>query len=111
MRQHPVIARDMLREIDHLNPAVQIPYAHHERWDGSGYPLGLQEEEIPLAARIFAVVDVWDALVHDRVYRKAWKAEDAAEFIRDQAGKQFDPEIAALFLEHLSEFADSAFWE
>jgi HD-GYP domain-containing protein (c-di-GMP phosphodiesterase class II) len=74
-----------------------IPYSHHEKWDGSGYPRGLKGEEIPLAARLFAVVDVWDALTSDRPYRPAWKKEDALAFIREQSGTHFDPQCVKLF--------------
>ena len=99
MRQHPRHARDMLAPITFLHPALDIPYCHHERWDGAGYPRGLKGEEIPLAARIFAVVDVWDALTgSDRPYRKAWPREKAVEYIRSQAGKHFDPRVVEMFL-------------
>ena len=72
MRQHPIYAFNLLTPITSLGPALEIPYSHHEKWDGSGYPQGLKGEQIPLAARIFAVVDVWDALRSDRPYRRAW---------------------------------------
>jgi len=72
MKQHPVYAYDMLAPIDYLKPALDIPYCHHEKWDGTGYPRGLKGKAIPLAARIFAVADVYDALTSDRPYRKAW---------------------------------------
>lgn len=98
MRRHPVYARDMLAEVDYLRPALEIPYYHHERWDGSGYPEGLKGEEIPLCARIFAVVDVHDALSTDRPYREAWPAEKVLEYLRDNAGVLFDPTIAEAFL-------------
>lgn len=78
--------------------ALEIPYCHHERWDGSGYPRGLKGLEIPLSTRIFAVVDVYDALTSDRPYRKAWPREKALAYIQEQAGKQFDPEVAEAFL-------------
>jgi len=93
MRKHPMYAYEMLSPIHYLRPALDIPYCHHEKWDGSGYPRGLQGEGIPLAARIFAVVDVWDALTSDRPYRKAWKKENALEYIREQAGKHFDTRL------------------
>lgn len=98
MKQHPQLAYQMLSAIEYLRPALDIPYCHHEKWDGSGYPRGLKGEEIPLAARIFAVVDVWDALTSDRPYRKAWKKEDALEYIRSQAGAHFDPQVVDHFL-------------
>jgi len=98
MRQHPVFAYEMLSRIEYLRPALDIPYCHHEKWDGSGYPRGLKGEEIPLAARIFAVVDVWDALTSDRPYRPAWTREQAIAYLREQAGKHFDPHIVEVFL-------------
>lgn len=98
MRQHPVIANEMLSRITFLAPALDIPYCHHEKWDGSGYPRGLSGEQIPLAARIFAVVDVWDSLTSDRPYRKAWTPERALGYIKEQAGKHFDPAVVEQFL-------------
>jgi PAS domain S-box-containing protein len=98
MRQHPVYAREMLSPIAYLRPAMDIPYYHHEKWDGSGYPNGLKGEQIPLAARVFAVVDVFDALTSDRPYRSAWPREEALEYIREQAGKHFDPAVVEMFL-------------
>ncbi len=97
MRQHPTLAYDMLSPIEYLRPALNIPYCHHEKWDGSGYPRGLKGEEIPLAARLFAVVDVWDALRSARPYRKAWTEGEALEYIRTQSGKHFDPQVVELF--------------
>jgi putative two-component system response regulator len=88
----------MLSSIEYLRPALDIPYCHHEKWDGSGYPRGLKGEEIPLAARAFAVVDVWDALTSDRPYRNAWSRQAAVDYIREQSGTLFDPRIAAIFL-------------
>jgi PAS domain S-box-containing protein len=99
MKQHPTFAYEMLSPIDHLKPALDIPYCHHEKWDGNGYPQGLKGEEIPLSARIFAVVDVWDALRSDRPYRDAWSDEKALAYIKDQAGKHFDPRVVEVFLE------------
>jgi HD-GYP domain-containing protein (c-di-GMP phosphodiesterase class II) len=99
MRKHPVYAYEMLLPIQYLRPALDIPYYHHERWDGSGYPCKLKKEEIPLAARIFSIVDVWDALRSDRPYRKAWPEEQVHDYIRDQVGKEFDPHIVATFME------------
>lgn len=97
MRQHPQLAYDMLSSIDYLRPALDIPYCHHEKWDGSGYPHRLKGEHIPLAARIFAIVDVWDALTSDRPYRPAWSKEDSFAHIREQSGKHFEPQIVDLF--------------
>lgn len=99
MRQHPTFAYQMLSPIHFLKPALDIPYCHHEKWDGSGYPRGLKGEQIPLVARIFAVVDVWDALTSDRPYRKAWPPKQALAYLREQAGKHFDPAVVKAFLE------------
>ncbi|TBH20121.1 PAS domain S-box protein [Thermus thermamylovorans] len=99
MKKHPVYAYEWLSGIPFLRKALEIPYAHHERWDGSGYPRGLKGLEIPLSARIFAVVDVYDALTSDRPYRKAWPREKALAYLEEQAGQQFDPEVVAAFLE------------
>lgn len=103
MRRHPVYAYDLLSPIEFLRPALEIPYFHHERWDGSGYPQGLKGEQIPLAARIFAVVDVWDALTSERPYRPAWSKEKALEYIIEQSGKQFDPKVVEIFVRILKE--------
>ena len=98
MRMHPVFAYDLLSNIPFLRPALDIPYCHHEKWDGSGYPQGLCGEQIPLAARIFAVVDVWDALGSDRPYRKKWNKRKILGYIRAETGTHFDPEIVKHFL-------------
>ncbi len=98
MRRHPIYAYELLSPIEYLHPALEIPYCHHEHWDGNGYPRGLKGEEIPLSARIFAVVDVWDALTSDRPYRPAWEPEKALEYIIEQRGKQFDPAVVDIFL-------------
>ena len=98
MKLHPVYARDLLYPIEHLRPAMEIPYCHHEKWDGSGYPEGLRGEQIPLAARIFAVVDVWDALRSDRPYRPAWPREKVEEHIRSLVGTHFDAGVVEMFL-------------
>lgn len=105
MRKHPVYARDLLEPIDYLRPAIDIPYSHHEKWDGSGYPLGLSREEIPLSARIFAVIDVYDALTCDRPYRDAWPEDDVLAHIDDQTGMHFDPHVAEAFFELMPELA------
>ncbi|MGA1874993.1 MAG: MASE3 domain-containing protein [bacterium] len=97
MRQHPVHAYNMLSPIFYLRPALDIPYEHHERWDGSGYPRGLKGEQIPPAVRIFSVVDVWDALSSDRPYRKGWPEHKVTEYICRQAGSHFDPTVVAAF--------------
>ncbi|HMP01517.1 MAG TPA: HD-GYP domain-containing protein [Gemmatales bacterium] len=101
MEKHPEMGRSLLEPIEHLQPALAIPWCHHERWDGSGYPRGLKGQEIPLAARIFMVVDVWDALSSDRPYRTAWTAERIDAYFRANAGKQFDPEVVDVFLDLL----------
>ncbi|MCL5987071.1 MAG: PAS domain S-box protein [Actinobacteria bacterium] len=99
MQKHPVYAYEMLSPITHLKPALDIPYCHHEKWDGTGYPRGLKGKQIPQAARIFSVVDVWDALCSDRPYRPAWSKKKAREYIYEQAGKHFDPKLVEMFLE------------
>lgn len=99
MHQHPTIAYELLRPIAYLEQALDIPYCHHERWNGSGYPRGLKGEEIPLAARVFAVVDVWDALCFKRPYRSAWVPEKALEYIRLNSGILFDANVVEAFLE------------
>jgi len=99
MKQHPRHGFDMLSRIEYLKPALDIPYCHHEKWDGSGYPRGLKGEEIPLAARIFAIVDVWDALNSDRPYRSKWPSEKIKNYILEQSGIHFDPAIVQPFLE------------
>lgn len=98
MRDHPEYARELLSSIPFLRPALDIPYCHHEKWDGTGYPRGLAGEAIPLAARIFAVADVWDALRSDRPYRAAWPIDRVRAYIRDQAGLHFAPEVVEVFL-------------
>lgn len=97
MRQHPVHAYEMLKTIDYLSPALEIPYCHHEKWDGNGYPQGLKGENIPMSARIFAVVDVWDALTSDRPYRSAWPEHQALEYIQRESGRHFDPQVVIAF--------------
>jgi len=98
MRLHPQLAYEMLFPITYLRPALDIPYCHHEKWDGSGYPRGLKDEQIPLVARIFAVVDVWDALTSNRPYRAAWADAQVSEYIKSQTGTHFDPAVAKVFL-------------
>ena len=99
MRKHPQFAYDLLYPIPYLRNALDIPYCHHEKWDGSGYPRGLKGAEIPQAARIFAVVDVYDALTSDRPYRKGWTKQQTLDHIREQAGEHFDPRIVETFLQ------------
>ena len=102
MRQHPTLAYNMLQPIDYLGPSLAIPYCHHEKWDGTGYPRGLRGEQIPLDARIFAVVDVWDALRSERPYRAAWSQRQTFDYIREQSGTHFDPQIAEVFLDMIA---------
>ena len=99
MRKHPQYAFEMLAPITYLRPALDIPGCHHEKWDGTGYPRRLKGEQIPLAARVFAVVDVYDALTSDRPYRKAWSKEKAIQYILDESGKHFDPKVVEVFME------------
>ena len=93
----------MLSPISYLNPALEIPYCHHEKWDSSEYPRGLKGEVIPLAARVFAVVDVWDALTSNRPYRKALTNSEALQYILEQAGKHFDPKVADTFVKMMDD--------
>jgi HD-GYP domain-containing protein (c-di-GMP phosphodiesterase class II) len=103
MKHHPVYAHNILSRIEYLRPALDIPLYHHEHWDGSGYPYGLRGEHIPLAARIFAVVDVYDALISDRPYRSAWSKSQTLVYIRDLAGKYFDPGVVKYSMELISD--------
>jgi putative two-component system response regulator len=98
MKLHPTYAFEWLAPIEYLRPALDIPHYHHERWDGTGYPDGLCGEQIPLAARIFAVVDVWDAMTNDRPYRAGLPLDEVREHIRSQAGRHFDPRVVEVFL-------------
>ena len=101
MKQHPAYAYQLLASIPYLRPSLDIPYCHHEHWDGSGYPNGLKGEQIPLSARIFSIVDVWEALSSDRPYRKAWPSERIRDHLCEQKAKQFDPQIVEVFLDIL----------
>ncbi len=103
MRKHPQLAYDMLQPITYLHQALDIPYCHHEKWDGSGYPRNLAGEQIPLSARIFSVVDVWDAVTSDRPYRPAWSKEHAIEHIRAGSGTHFDPMVVEAFLDMINQ--------
>jgi putative nucleotidyltransferase with HDIG domain len=98
MRRHPTLAFELLAPIAHLRAALDIPYCHHEKWDGTGYPRGLKGEEIPFVARIFAVVDVWDALRSDRPYRRGWPDDKIRDHIASLSGTHFDPKVAETFL-------------
>ena len=101
MKKHPQYSYEMLAPIEYLHPALEIPYSHHEKWDGTGYPEGLKGEQIPFLARLFAVVDVWDALRSDRPYRPAWPAERVIEHIKASSGTHFDPQAVDLLLKVL----------
>jgi len=101
MRLHPFYAYQMLSPIAYLRPALNIPYCHHEKWDGSGYPRGLKAEEVPLSARMFAIVDVWDALCSVRPYRRAWPEDKVIDYIRSQSGTHFEPRLVDIFLQLL----------
>ena len=103
MRKHPEYAYEMISPIAYLKPALDIPYCHHERWDGSGYPRGLKGEEIPLTARMFAIIDVWDALTSERPYRKPNTHEATVTFLKKEAGRLFDPRLVELFLNVLKQ--------
>ncbi len=98
MELHPIIAHDMLKPIEFLHPAIDIPYCHHEKWDGTGYPRNIRGNDIPFAARIFSVVDVWDALTSNRPYRNPVEPEDVRQHIREEAGSHFDPQVVEVFL-------------
>lgn len=102
MRKHPQYAYDLMHPIAFLRPALDIPFCHHEKWDGSGYPRGLKGEQIPLAARVFAIVDVYDALSSDRPYRSAWPKPKVLDYLREQSGKHFDPKVVDAFLRLVS---------
>lgn len=106
MRHHPVYAYEWLSGIKFLKPALDIPFCHHEKWDGSGYPRGLKGEEIPLAARIFALVDVWDALRSERPYRASWSEDVVRQYLEQQSGKHFDPRVVQVFLDYRSEYTE-----
>jgi putative nucleotidyltransferase with HDIG domain len=111
MEKHPMYAFEMLQSISYLDPALEIPLLHHERWDGSGYPFGYKEEQIPISARIFAVVDVYDALTNDRPYRSATTKVEAAEYILQQSGSLFDPKIVSEFLEFIEHWDEGNYAE
>jgi HD-GYP domain-containing protein (c-di-GMP phosphodiesterase class II) len=98
IQKHPLDAYQMMKRISYLYPAMDIPYCHHERWDGTGYPRGLKGKEIPISARIFLIVDVWDAMTNDRPYRKAIPQDDVIKYLRSESGKLFDPQILEVFI-------------
>jgi HD-GYP domain-containing protein (c-di-GMP phosphodiesterase class II) len=101
MKQHPIFAQDFLADIQFIQPALNIPLFHHERWDGSGYPYGLKGKQIPFAVRIFMVVDVWDALTSFRPYRQTWNNREAQAYFKENSGILFDPKVVVKFLEIL----------
>ena len=103
IQKHPQDAYNMLKQIDYLQVALEIPYCHHEKWDGTGYPRGLRGQEIPISARMFAIVDVWDALTNDRPYRKALPREEVIEFLKSQSGIHFDPQVVDVFVRQVSQ--------
>lgn len=103
MRRHPVYALELLIPITYLRQALDIPFCHHEKWDGSGYPRGIKGEQIPLTARIFSIVDVWDALASDRPYRESWPSERIIDYIKAESGSHFDPQVVEAFLDMLAE--------
>jgi HD-GYP domain-containing protein (c-di-GMP phosphodiesterase class II) len=103
MRKHPQYAFDLLSPIPYLRPALDIPYCHHEHWDASGYPRGLKGEQIPLSARVFSIVDIWDALLSNRPYRDAWPEEKVIQYIKDVSGTILDPKVVKAFLKMMSE--------
>lgn len=108
MRMHPVFAAQLLSPIEYLRPALDIPYCHHEKFDGTGYPRGLRGEQIPLSSRLFSVVDVWDALRSDRPYRSGWEPVKVRDYIRAEVGTRFDPMAVELFLRLLAEEENSS---
>jgi len=97
IRQHPKIAADILQRVHFLRPSMDIPLYHHEHWNGQGYPYNLSGQRIPVAARLFAIVDTWDALSHDRVYKQAWSERRVLDYLSEQSGTQFDPEMVEVF--------------
>jgi putative nucleotidyltransferase with HDIG domain len=103
MKKHPLYAYELLSPISYLQTALDIPYCHHEHWDGYGYPRGLSGEEIPCSARLFTIIDVWDALSSDRCYRPAWRRNDIVDYLHSQSGKIFDPYILPKFVELIDE--------
>ncbi len=106
MKQHPRNAYGLIYPIQYLRPSTDIPYYHHEKWDGSGYPQGIKGKEIPLPARIFAIVDVYDALTNNRPYRKAWTKKQTLDYIKSESGKHFDPQLVDVFLKEVGKDAN-----
>lgn len=108
METHPHKAKQILEDIDFLRPCIDIPYQHHERWDGTGYPQGLKNTEIAFSARLFAIVDVWDAIYHARVYKEAWPEQNVLDYLASESGKAFDPDVVSLFLDHYAQLKQVA---
>ena len=108
IQEHPNIAHEILSKIEYLRPCIDIPYSHHEKWDGSGYPLGLQGQAIPKVARIFAIIDVWDAVSHPRVYKNAWPEAEVIEHLKSLAGNHLDPDILEMFFNNYKEIKAAA---
>ncbi|MHA2638031.1 MAG: HD-GYP domain-containing protein, partial [bacterium JZ-2024 1] len=106
MKMHPVVAYELLNKVPFLQPALDIPYAHHEKWDGKGYPRGLQGYEIPLHARFFALIDVYDALTSERPYRKAYSPSEALSIMEREVEKHFDPDIFKIFLKNFADITN-----
>ena len=102
MRMHPKFAYEMLKDIQFLLPSLEIPYCHHEYWDGSGYPRGLMGEEIPLSARVFSVIDAWDAMTTERPYHRKFSKEKALEIITSASETQFDPNVVEKFIQFIN---------
>jgi putative nucleotidyltransferase with HDIG domain len=103
MKKHPLFAADMLQPINFMQESLEIPLYHHEKWDGTGYPYGLRGDAIPLSARIFAIADVFDALLSQRPYRDAWTKEEALQYLFENRGKHFDPQLIDFFFKHFVE--------
>ncbi len=110
IQEHPQDAYEMLKQIDYLQRALEIPYCHHEMWDGKGYPRGLKGEEIPISARMFSIVDVWDALRSDRPYRKALPRAEVIDYLKSKSGSHFDPKVVDAFLQIINSADDVNLW-
>jgi putative nucleotidyltransferase with HDIG domain len=107
--RHPVVAYELLSPISYFHPVLNIPYCHHEKWDGTGYPRGLKGSQIPFAARLFAVIDTWDALLSDRPYRPAWSVDQTRDYMIAESGKSFEPKVVETFLNAVDTADDIAF--
>jgi len=107
IKQYPILSKAIVKTINLLKDATPIPCSHLERWDGSGYPEGLSKDNIPLEARAFGIVDVYDALTSDRPYRKAWTHDDALLYIKEQSGKLFDPVLVEIFIKRIDDIVEN----